>query len=267
MQTTLKLTALAGALALAGVSGQAAAEAENSSYKTDFFTPTGGELLLQVWDPVAQLGYVRDLGTNFIDIATPTAVAGMSAGTTILEYTADANWANFLGQVDPANLLWGLVVGEAIGNATAYTTTPVGQNVVVPGFNIADQVTGVYDVYIAELNGRDDQDLGADVSSIAAVGEPGYWPNWSDDWLPVEQTAFGQDLAFWSIAWTGSPTTGNIETQFLGAGGAPALWSLGGDGALTFAVVPEAETWALLGLGLLGVGAMARRRSRALPLA
>ncbi|MFP5465835.1 MAG: PEP-CTERM sorting domain-containing protein, partial [Gammaproteobacteria bacterium] len=92
----------------------------------------------------------------------------------------------------------------------------------------------------------------------------GYWPEFSDDWLPIEQTAFGQSLAFWRIAYSGDVTTGNVATQFLGQGGAPALWSLANDGTLTFATVPEAETWALLGLGLLGAGAVARRRSRAL---
>lgn len=264
MQTKLKLTALAGALALAGVSGQAAAEVEGSQLGGR--TPIGGELLLQVWDSVANISYTRDLGTNFAAIATPEAVAGMSAGTTILSYTADANWLTFMGQVTQSNLQWGLLVGETIGNATAYTTTPVGQSVLVPGDNITNTIGGVYDVYIAELNGRADQSPSGDFSSIAGAADPGYWPDWSDDWSPIEQTAFGEDLAFWRIAYSGNSTDGNIPTLFQGLGGAPALWSLGSDGALTFAVaaVPEAETWALLGLGLLGAGAVARRRSRAL---
>ncbi|HEX2796237.1 MAG TPA: hypothetical protein VHN38_04070, partial [Immundisolibacter sp.] len=111
MQTTLKLTALAGALALALGAGQASAKVETSTFGG--FSLTGGELLLQVWDTATETGYTRDLGNNFKAMQTPEQVAAMAAGTTILSYTADANWATFLGGVnDLANLKWGLVVGE-----------------------------------------------------------------------------------------------------------------------------------------------------------
>jgi len=259
----LKLTALAGAVALALGAGQASAKVETSTFGG--FSQTGGELLLQVWDLTTETGYTRDLGINFKDMATPEAVSLLAANTTIVSYTADANWATFLGGVsDLANLQWGLVVGESAGNATAYTTTPVGQDVLVPGANIAAMVANAYDVYLAQLNARPEQAVAGDWSSITAVGELGYWPDFSDNWLPTEETAFGESLAFWRIAYSGNVTTGNVATQFLGLGGAPALWSLANDGTLTFATVPEAETWALLGLGLLGAGAVARRRSRAL---
>ena len=266
MQTKLKLTALAGAVALALGAGQASAKVETSTYSGGgFFGQKGGELLLQVWDLDTQTGYTRDLGINFQDMATPEQVAVMAAGTTIHSFAGDANWATFLGGVSaPANLLWGLVVGENFQPSTAYTTTPVGQDVLVPGSNIASMVTNAYDVYLAQLNARPEQAVAGDFSSITHVGEDGYWPDFSDNWLPTEETAFGESLAFWRIAYSNDVSIGNLSTQFLGLGGAPALWSLANDGTLTFATVPEAETWALLGLGLLGAGAVARRRSRAL---
>ena len=264
MQTTLKLTALAGAVALALGAGQASAKVETSTFGS--YAQTGGELLLQVWDVATETGYTRDLGINFKNMATPEAVSAMAANTTILSYTADANWATFLGGVnDLANLQWGLVVGESFSPASVYTTTPVGQDVLVPGANIASTVANGYDVYLAQLNARSEQAVAGDFSSITHVGEDGYWPQFSDDWLPIEETAFGESLAFWRIAYSGDASTGNIATQFLGLGGAPALWSLANDGTLTFAAVPEAETWALLGLGLLG--SRRRRGAPAQPLA
>lgn len=266
MQMKFKLSALAGAVALALSAGQASAKVEGSQFGG--FSQTGGELLFQVWDPVREMGYTRDLGINFKAMVTPEAVSLLAANQTIYSYAADANLTSFLtgaGASSFDNMLWGLVVGENFSPATIYTTTPVGQSVFVPpSGKLGDMVTSAYDVYLAALNARPEQAVAGDFSSLTAVGEDGYWPDFSDDWLPLEETALNQSLAFWRVAYSGNLTTGNLAAQFLGAGGVPALWSVGNDGTLTFATVPEAETWALLGLGLLGAGAVARRRSRTL---
>lgn len=278
MQTKLKLTTLSAALALAGLAGGAQAAIDR--------VDTGnGELFFSVWDATRNTSYTRDLGLNLTDVT----LAGVATKQGLIySFSADALLTTFLndtllasGNLD--NLIWNLAAGDSVGtgvnakrlivtssnteaqiegNSTSVLTTALGnQNIIQTALNaIPNHSTLIDGSSIATLGGDLDDDQayadqgtwGADVGNLAGF---------------VSTKQVGESNTFWFIGSNATAAGKVIATQFMGELG-PAVWTFASDGALTFAApVPEAETWALLGLGLLGVGALTRRRSRAPSLA
>jgi hypothetical protein len=293
MQTTLKLTALAGAVALALGAGQASATINPMS---------GGnsEVWFSIWDPIRSASYTRDLGflektLTIANTATQTGVIE-NTGNLSMQFGPDALLTQFLNDsaANLGSLQWNVAGGDGSGASpntrniivTAAQTVSQATIQALVGQQLNDMITAA-NSYVSAVTGAA-ATLGSthgtltstNGSSIEVVNDSlgndsgyaggAFWGQaFGSNANFVNATGLGGSLNFWNLINadtnnTGSAAAGFISaTQFLGLGGV-AQWTLATDGTLTFAAVPEAETWALLGLGLLGAGAVARRRSRAL---
>ncbi len=282
MQTKLKLTALAGAVALALGAGQASA----SIIPAD----TGSsEMVLSVWDPVRLTSYTLDLGF-FQTTLTPAGVSSQSgiisnSGGLAMSFAPDAMLTQFLADSAVSgslgSVLWNVVGGDATGLqlnnrkilSTAQSSVTEAQ-IERLSSNQMYNMLGTFDGYVSqvntvgthrtETNGHNIEVYGDGLDNdFAYAGGAGWGVAFGGNGNFNNAGGLDQGLNFWWLS-NGAISSAKISaTQFFGAS-APAIWTLSSDGTLTFAAVPEAETWALLGLGLLGAGAVARRRSRAL---
>lgn len=280
MQTTLKLTALAGAVALALGAGQASASIIPSD--------TGNsEMVLSVWDSVRQTSYTLDLGFRQSTL-TPTGVSTQSGiisnstpqlmsfapDTLLTQFLADSAANNSLGSV-----LWNVVGGDGTGTTlntrkllvTAQSSVTEAQIETLIGTQM-NNMLGNFNGYVSQVNTVGTHGTETNGHNIEVVGDglgndfayAGLFGNdFGGNGNFNNAGGLDQGLNFWWLS-NGSIASSKISaTPFSGAS-APAIWTLASNGTLTFAAVPEAETWALLGLGLLGAGVVARRRSRAL---
>lgn len=289
MQTKFKLSALAGAVAVALGTGQASAAIIPSDT-----TSGNSEMVLSVWDTARNTGYTLDLGF-FQNTLTPAGVSSQTgiisnSGSLLMSFAPDALLTSFLADSSAngslSSVLWNVVGGDGTGLqannrkilTTAQSTVTEAQierlssnqmgNMLSTFNSYVSQVnSGTTGTHQTQANGSNIEVLGDGLGNDQAYAGGGLWG-----------TAFGgngnftnaggldQGLNFWWLS-NGANSSAKISaTQFLGAS-APGIWTLAGNGTLTFAAVPEAETWALLGLGLIGVGALARRRGRALQAA
>lgn len=268
-----KLTKLTAALLLAGLAGGAQAAIDR--------VDTGnGELFFSVWDPTRNTSYTLDLGLNVTDVT----LAGVAAQQGVIySFSADALLQTFLADTITAssnsnlnNLIWNIGGGDSTGtginlkkllvttnnteaqievNSTTQLSTALGgQNSIQTALNaIANHTTLTDGSSIATLGGdpNDDQAYAGQATwGTAAGGLSGV----------VSTNLVGQSTNFWFIGSNATAAGKVLAVQYMGALGA-AMWTFASNGTLTFAApVPEAETWALLGLGLLGLGFYARRR-------
>jgi len=284
MQMKFKLTALAGAVALALGAGQASA----SIIPAD----TGdSEMVLSVWDAARNTSYTLDLGF-FQSTLTPAGVSLQSgtisnSGALVMSFAADALLTQFLADSSAngslGSVLWNVVGGDATGLSldnrkilsTAQSSVTEAQ-IELTSSNVMGNMLSTFNTYVSQVNSGtvgthgtqangsnievDGDGLGND---FAYAGGGGWGTAFGGNGNFNNAGGLDQGLNFWWLS-NGSSAFAKISaTQFLG-NAAPAIWTLASNGTLTFAAVPEAETWALLGLGLLGAGAVARRRSRAL---
>lgn len=288
MQMTLKLTTLAGAVALALGAGQASASIT--------LTDTGNsEVVFSVWDTARNVGYTRDLGIlqNTLTTAGTATQSGVieNTGNVSMQYSADALLLQFLADSTAngslGSVLWNVAGGDSTGLSagnrriitTALGTVTESQIELLATAQMSNML-GNLNTYISNVNSgtTGTHQAQANGSNIETVGD-GLGNDLAYAGGPLWSTAFGnlanfvnaaglgQGLNFWSLSNGATGIAKVAATQFFGQGGALAQWTLANDGTLTFAAVPEAETWALLGLGLIGVGALARRRGRALQAA
>lgn len=284
MQTKFKLTALAGAVALALGAGQASA----SIVPADTLTGNS-EMVLSVWDTVRQTSYTLDLGF-FQSTLTPVGVSsqsGVISNSTplLMSFAPDAMLTQFLADSSASgslgSVLWNVVGGDGTGLqlnnrkilVTAQSAVAEGTIELLQGAQMYNMLTA-FNGYVSqvntvgthptETNGHNIEVFGDGLDNdFAYAGGAGWNTSFGGNGNFVNAGRLDQGLNFWSLS-NGSSSSARISaTQFFGAS-APAIWTLASNGTLTFAAVPEAETWALLGLGLLGAGAVARRRSRAL---
>lgn len=282
MQTTLKLTTLAGAVALALGAGQASA----SIIPAD----TGNsEMVLSVWDAARNTSYTLDLGF-FQSTLTPAGVSSQSgtisnSGSLVMSFAPDALLTQFLADSSAngslGRVLWNVVGGDGTGfsannrkvlstaqsaatEATIENLASAQMSNMLSAFNTYVSQVNTVGTHTTQTNGSNIEVDGDGLDNDNAYAGSGAWGTSFGGWANFNNAGgLDQGLNFWSLS-NGSSSSAKISaTQFFGAP-APAIWTLASDGTLTFAAVPEAETWALLGLGLLGAGAVARRRSRAL---
>lgn len=285
MQT--KLTALAGALALAGFTGGAHAAIDPGL--------TGnGELYLAVWDSIGQTSYTRDLGVYMDDFLDDEAF-GSNGLVTAAGYTQtwanDAVWATWISgmsDAQKAGLVWDVTASDTAGTTAAnqlrFLSTSAndveGNNTFKPANQQISQFINVAQNYTSAANNLTpapgNVDYAADVSSIATAADGFAYFNANNrgsDWgtaaAPFTSTGLiGSAMNFFYITRSGTNNLAKGLVLAYDNAYGRATFSLGANGDLVYmAPVPEAETWALLGLGLIGVGALARRRGRALQAA
>ena len=287
MQTTLKLTALAGAVALALGAGQASASI--------ILADTGNsEMVLSVWDTARNTGYTLDLGfrQNTLAVGGVGSQTGIisNSGSLLMSFAPDALLTSFLADSASNGSLgsvrWNVVGGDGAGSgantlrllttaqssvaeATIELLSSAQMTNMLTAFNgYAAQVnSGTTGTHQTQANGSNIEVVGDGLGNdFAYAGGAGWGTAFGGNGNFTNAAGLGQGLNFWSLSNGSNGFAKVVATQFFGAS-APALWTLANDGTLTFAAVPEAETWALLGLGLIGVGALARRRGRALQAA
>lgn len=294
MQMKTKLTALAGALALAGFTGGAHAAIATGS-------DGNGELYLAVWDSIGQTSYTRDLGVRINDFLEDEAL-GSTGLVTAAGYTQtwgnDAVWATWIsGMTDAqkAGLVWDVTASDNTGTTVShqlrYLTTSVndveGVATNKPLNTNVSQWNNVGANYTPAVNNLAADpsdpnyvqivtDFDADISQIATAADGFAYFNttnrgsdWGSATSPFTTTGLiGSAMNFFYVTRSGTNNAAKALVLAYDNDFGRATFSLGANGDLVYlAPVPEAETWALLGLGLIGVGALARRRGRALQAA
>lgn len=286
MQTTLKLTTLAGAVALALGAGQASAAIV-------LFDTTAGnsDVVFSIWDPISNASYTRDLGfkQNTLTTAGTATQTGVisNTGAVSMQFAADDLLTQFLTTyaANAASMVWNVGGGDGSGSGansrriitTAQTDVTQATIQNLSGTQMNNMITqgnqyfsnvNTTGTHPTQTNGSNIEVVGDNLGNdLAFAGGNSWGATWGGNANFLNTAGLGQSLNFWSLSNGPNASDKITASQFLGAGSMLAQWTLSNDGTLTFAAVPEAETWALLGLGLIGVGALARRRGRALQAA
>lgn len=251
----LKLVAAAASLV---VSGSALASIADGS-------GGNGELFFNIYDSVAQVSYVKDLGIFMNDFLPGSTAAN---GPLTFNLATDPNWLSFLPLVNSTNLRY---------NVAALDSTPANRYLSTTNDDVntirATQTNGTLigfagvNSYINAVNG-----LGSNPGSTSVNGsatEPSAGPTdsgyfgfgFAEDWRGKAK--------FNSMANVDTPTSFYELNKSSSSNLAKATvtpyagqWNFTNAGLLTYtaAAVPEADTWAMMLAGVLTVGAIARRR-------
>lgn len=276
----LKLKALAAVAAMA-VAGQA------SAALSDAFVQNG-TLFLTVYDSVTFRSYTRDLGVSlndFLPTGALTSGAGATVGPTAYNFAGTSVFTAFAATAaTPSNLRWMITGVDAIeqdgtGDGSRFVSTYVSAPSLVNGgirslaanaVNFAGELvanSGV-DFSGAPTDGAFNEGSitsSFSGSSFAAIlansGTPGTFG-----------TGFGTQQ-FWFAATSNDGSgndTGVVNGTRFGNATNFATFSLAADGSVTYSLAADqvaavpipAAAW-LLGSGLLGLGNIARRRSKA----
>jgi hypothetical protein len=256
---------LVGVLAL--LSGHALAATSPS-------TTGNGELFLTVYDPVAKVSYMRDLGISLNDFLPTSTQAGNN-----LTFNADANWGTFMSQVSASDVLWDVKAADSIGSGFGghrYLSTSTAP------LSLVDDITNAKVVQLKQvddfinannnlLSPPANTDYAAAISTIAHETDSNAYAGVSvgDKWKGQSNFAsvstLGTAMEFFYL--TPSSTSGLAKgsvTQYGNTFG-NSTWTLGADGKLIYLTaapaVPEAETYAMFGIGCLAVAGYVRRRN------
>ena len=266
MKFQLKALAAAAILA-AALPAQAA---------TDTAVSGNGSLILSVYDTVANISAAFDLGKNYSDFNVAGASFANSGvtnvGTSFSWNLASGDystaWSQFLTTATLANIKYAVYAGDntgagAGGRGLVSTYSSFATN---PTTGQLGTISTNFDSYINN-NGTGSQVLYENHSTVAnggSVANTGgaYAPNFYGSGKnfnlgPIAAGAIGGDLGVFQ--YTSAATT--FVTPTLTVFGNGAKFNLANNGALTYVVpVPEADTWALMMLGLGFMGFVARRK-------
>lgn len=246
-----------------------------------------GTVFFNAYDPVAAVSYIRGLDQTYNSFA-PTQGAPASLSYNL---ATDPDWNAFLARVTPGNILYNVVslgdsgngrnnflstvrlnpsldattlTSQELANATSQAvvgTTPATDNFGLGGFS---GVVGYVNLSNASVDATFNstyrvRDGATDVQYFGF----GFQDNWAGSAYFSSTALAGTALAFAKLAPGSTPDVGS---QPVGVTAYEGYWKLGTDGVLTYTgvtPVPEPGTWALMGLGLLGMGAgVARQRRR-----
>jgi PEP-CTERM motif len=275
-----QLKALAAAMVLAAaVPAQAA---------LDLGTTGNGSMTIAVFDRVANVSALFDLGKNYSDFSViGTSFADSNVDAEGVNFSWDLTsgdyataWSTFAGLTNSANWQFAVLGGDNAGSGagnrglistlnqpavTAITTNPLQAQISVwdnyMGANTVDNGT-IYQNHGTELfptgvaNGGSVGNVGL-ASALIYFG--GNKPNAAGS---VVVGNVGQSLAVYQNV-TGSSAFGATTSTIFGNN---AAFTFTANGALTYTtndpvvVVPEADTWAMMLLGLGFMGFAARRK-------
>lgn len=273
-----QLKALATALAFAVITLPAQASIDE--------TITGnGSLVLTVLDRVANISAAFDLGKNYSDFnisGTDFANSGVTASGTTFSWDLANNadyttaWSTFLASATLPNIQYAITAGDNLGTGTGHTgyvttyksngtsLTTSGLITAIGNFDtytknqLAGSANGIpYENHSTVANG------GSVAVSGAGYGAAFYFPSGKgSNTGPVIMGAIGTDLGVAQTVGGASSFASATQTIF----GNGAKFNLASNGALIYsttpivASVPEADTWAMMLLGLGFMGFVARRK-------
>ena len=261
-----QLKALAVALALvATVPAQAA---------TDSAVSGNSSLILAVYDRTANISAMFDLGKSYSDFSIAGASfanSGIDNPGTLLTWnlaTGDyaTAWSTYFAKATLANSVFAVTAQDNTGNGAgnrgiistynSFATNPFSSQLGTISTNfdsyqlgngLASNVT--YENHSVVANG-------ASVSSAGTSYAPNYFLSDKNFGLgPIAAGAVGSDLG---VAQYISNTTGARVSPLVFAN--QAKFNLASNGALIYQAVPEADTWAMMLLGLGFMGFVARRK-------
>ncbi|MFZ5593570.1 MAG: PEP-CTERM sorting domain-containing protein [Pseudomonadota bacterium] len=272
---SMKMKALAAAVALTAVAGPASAALLKSS--------TGNsDMMFVVMDYAGtpddfsdDRSYSRDLGIgmNYFSSGTlpPVFNSALSAPGYNLTFTPDQTFLDFLAGTKPADvsaLRWNVAGSDANGPDRAMTTITALPG--LPTLTEFRQWSAGYDATAGYQNAIGTHPTSAEGSAIATAADgyalaTRYWgDNWNGRTKDIITTAKMGESADFYVLWEKVASGNNVAKpeiqQYTGFNNQPLKWTLQNDGDLVLAPVPEAETWAMMAAGLLLVGAAARRR-------
>jgi hypothetical protein len=253
----LKLLAVAVSLSAAG-----------SAYAKIADGSTGnGELFLNVYDPVAQVSFVKDLGTFENDFLANSIAANTPGTHLFADLGADANWTSFLSKTSAANLAYNVIALDSTPTGQRYLSTSndtldtiqVTRNSNLKQFVSTDQYINAVNAIGTNPGPVSVNGSGTEVSSGPA--DFAYYGAFARSWggnAKFDSMAnVGEKLNFWQLGLNGTMNLAKIDaTQYAGQ------WNLTQGGAVTYTVaaVPEPDAWVMLLAGALAVGAIVRRR-------
>lgn len=263
----MKLKALAAAVALMSTATVANAAWNDGKNAVSGAASGNGELVLLVWDQVLEVSVVQDLGDsylNFYDNSQNTAfqfdanLDALFASTFANSNAADIQWsvfANSAGSTLSSN-------PERSKNGFMVTVNDAEENPTVDR-SIGSNFTGIQAKVEGVMSGALNTAMGGTVADNTAfygdlanglyAGAPEVYGSNILDTFPVNVGAAStESMYFWAFE---STFAGGEDTKFAGK------WSLDLAGnTLSYSAVPvPAAVW-LLASGLLGLGAISRRR-------
>jgi PEP-CTERM motif len=236
-----------------------------------------GSFVLTVFDKVANVQASFDLGQSYSDfnqVAAAGAVTNVTALGTSLSWNLASNadyssaWSSFIGAATLPNIQYAISSGDNTGapgvGSRGYITT-----LKTPGATITNtamiQAMGPLDTFINNENffGHTAAN-GSLFTPSATTGGVLYNFNrlGGSSAGPLTVGSIGETLGVVQLSYGGSSNFSNSVTTVFGNG---AGFTLAANGLLTYATnpaapIPEADTWAMMLLGLGFMGFVARRR-------
>ena len=254
MKTLAKFAAVA-AVALAFTQNAVAQE----TYP-DPATPAGGALIVSIWDP--------SLGVSLVYAIPGVLYQDLVSGSFTSFSGAVPGFDTVFGASDPADINYQVAAAglDENGRTAMYTTGPDSLPRVTSG-NVAGTFINAQNFYF-QLRSS----CGTDQTCAAAAASDGVYvgqSTWGDLSIQLPYTAstivsttgsVGDALSFYSLAQADAPRVRPSDDARVASTG--ATWLLDANGNLTYVVPVPAAIWMLIS-GLLGFGAISRRRQAA----
>lgn len=222
--------------------------------------------------------YTRDLGKFINDFASTAASStilpgAVGAGVTF-SFAPDTLFVNpdplvagwFESVSSQSNVFWNVAAGDSAGARRVLTTAVDGEVPSISNFNFP-QITTAIEAYIGALTPLGTHQTQTDGSNTATAADGpalGSSLSWGNNFAQAagwnNSGTVGQSLDFFLLDDTSGNSNPVTVAKF--AFNPDMVWTLGSNGTLVYAAdpIPEPGTYALMGLGLMTVFGIARRR-------